>query len=53
MLATKSSPTSMRSSTMPAVAPRLTTTSFSDRPAKMRSPSRQTVPSSIERCSSS
>ena len=39
--------------TMLAVAPRLTTTSLSERPSKMRSPSRQTPPSIMARCSSS
>ena len=53
MLATKSSPMSMRSSTMLDVAPRLTTTSFIDRPSKIFSSSRQTPPSIIVRCSSS
>ena len=52
-LAMKSSSMSTRSSTMLAVAPRLTTTSFIDRPSKIFSPSRQTPPSSMARCSSS
>ncbi len=47
------SPMSMRNSTMLAVAPRLTTTSFIDKPSKMHSPSRQISPSSMARKSSS
>jgi hypothetical protein len=46
-------PTSIFSSTMLAVAPRLTMTSFTAKPSKITSPSRHTLPSSIVRRSSS
>ena len=51
--ATKSPPMSTFSSTMLALPPRLTTTSFIAKPSKMLAPPRSTPPSSIERRSSS
>ena len=52
-LATNSPSISIFSSTMPAVAPRLTITSLRAKPSKIVAPSRSTPPSSMARCSSS